>query len=57
MYKRQTLYSIFSDLGAYTMEYMIENFECLDKSKFGMHTNRKYCPQIEEMCIRDSRIS
>lgn len=43
----ETLYSIFSDLGAYSMEYMIENFECLDKSKFGMHTNRKYCPQIE----------
>ena len=42
----ETLYSIFSDLGAYTMEYMIENFECLDKSKFGMHTNRKYS-QIE----------
>ena len=43
----ETLYSIFSDLGAYSLEYMIENFECLDKSKFGMHTNRKYCPQIE----------
>lgn len=43
----ETLYTIFSDLGAYSMDYMIENFECLDKSKFGMHTNRKYCPQIE----------
>ena len=43
----ETLYSIFSNKGAYTMEYMVENFECLDKSKFGMHTNRKYCPQIE----------
>ena len=43
----ETLYTIFSDLGAYSMEYMIQNFECLDKSRFGMHTNRKYCPQIE----------
>ncbi len=43
----ETLYTIFSDLGAYSMEYMIENFECLDRSRFGMHTNRKYCPQIE----------
>ena len=43
----ETLYSIFSNLGAYSLEYMVENFECLDKSKFGMHTNRKYCPQIE----------
>ena len=43
----ETLYTIFSQLGAYSLEYMVENFECLDKSKFGMHTNRKYCPQIE----------
>ena len=43
----ETLYTIFSDLGAYSMQYMIDNFECLDKSKFGMHTNRKYCPQVE----------
>lgn len=43
----ETLYTIFSDLGAYSMEYMINNFECLDRSRFGMHTNRKYCPQIE----------
>ena len=34
-------------MGAYSMQYMIDNFECLDKSKFGMHTNRKYCPQVE----------
>ena len=43
----ETLYTIFSDMGAYSMQYMIDNFECLDKSKFGMHTNRKYCPQVE----------
>ena len=43
----ETLYSIFSDLGAYTQDYMVEHFELLDKSEFGMHTNRKYCPQIE----------
>ena len=43
----ETLYCIFSNLGAYSLQYMIDNFECLDKSKFGMHTNRKYCPQIE----------
>ena len=43
----ETLYTIFSDLGAYTMEYMIEHFETLDTAKFGMHSNRKYCEQIE----------
>ena len=43
----ETLYTIFSDLGAYTMEYMIEHFETLDTAKFGMHSNRKYCDQIE----------
>ncbi len=43
----ETLYTIFSDLGAYTMDYMIEHFETLDTAKFGMHSNRKYCDQIE----------
>ncbi len=43
----ETLYTIFSDLGAYTMDYMIEHFETLDTAKFGMHCNRKYCEQIE----------
>jgi transketolase len=43
----ETLYTIFSDLGAYTMEYMIEHFETLETAKFGMHSNRKYCEQIE----------
>ena len=43
----ETLYSIFSCLGAYDLDYMINNFECLEGSKFGMHTNRKYCPQVE----------
>ena len=43
----ETLYTIFSDLGAYTMDFMVERFESLDTSMFGMHCNRKYCPQIE----------
>lgn len=43
----ETLYTIFSDLGAYTMDYMIEHFETLETAKFGMHSNRKYCEQIE----------
>ena len=43
----ETLYTIFSDLGAYTQDYMVEHFECLDNYKFGMHSNRKKCPQIE----------
>ena len=43
----ETLYTIFSDLGAYTMDYMVEHFETLDTAKFGMHSNRLYCPQIE----------
>lgn len=43
----ETLYTIFSDLGAYTQDYMVEHFESLDQYKFGMHSNRKKCPQIE----------
>jgi transketolase len=43
----ETLFTIFSDLGAYTMEYMVEHFETLNTAKFGMHSNRKYVPQIE----------
>ena len=43
----ETLYTIFSDLGAYTMEYMIDHFETLETARFGMHSNRKYCEQIE----------
>ena len=43
----ETLYTIFQDLGAYTMDYMVEHFETLDTAKFGMHSNRKYVPQIE----------
>ncbi|QGU94771.1 transketolase [Clostridium bovifaecis] len=43
----ETLYTIFSDLGMYTMDYMIEHFETLDTAKFGMHSNRKYVPAIE----------
>ncbi len=43
----ETLYTIFADKGAYTQDYMVEHFEALDKSEFGMHSNRKYCPYIE----------
>jgi transketolase len=43
----ETLYTIFSDLGAYTQDYMVEHFETLETAKFGMHSNRKYCEQIE----------
>ena len=43
----ETLYTIFSDLGAYTQDYMVEHFENLNDYKFGMHSNRKKCPQIE----------
>lgn len=43
----ETLYTIFSDLGIYTQDYMVEHFECLTNSKFGMHCNRKYLPEIE----------
>lgn len=43
----ETLYTIFSDLGIYTMDYMVEHFETLNTAKFGMHSNRKYCEQIE----------
>jgi len=43
----ETLYTIFADLGAYTMDFMVEHFETLDTAKFGMHSNRKYVPQIE----------
>jgi len=43
----ETLYTIFADLGMYTIDYMVEHFECLDKAQFGMHSNRKYVPAIE----------
>ena len=43
----ETLYNIFADQGMYTQDYMVEHFECLDKSEFGMHSNRKYVPAIE----------
>ncbi|SEJ29354.1 transketolase [Propionispira arboris] len=43
----ETLYTIFSDMGCYTMDYMVEHFETLSTAKFGMHSNRKYVPQIE----------
>ena len=37
----ETLYTIFSDQGAYTQDYMVEHFENLDQYKFGMHSNRR----------------
>jgi transketolase len=43
----ETLYTIFSDLGMYSMDYMVEHFETLETAKFGMHSNRKYVPAIE----------
>ena len=43
----ETLYTIFADQGAYTQDYMVEHFESLDTYKFGMHSNRLKCPQIE----------
>lgn len=43
----ETLYTIFSDQGAYTQDFMVEHFESLDTYLFGMHSNRKRCPQIE----------
>lgn len=43
----ETLYTIFQDMGIYTMDYMVEHFESLDTAKFGMHSNRKYCECIE----------
>ena len=43
----ETLYSIYADMGMYTQDYMVEHFECLDKSEFGQHSNRKYVPAIE----------
>lgn len=43
----ETLYTIFSEQGAYTEDYMVKYFESLDTYKFGMHSNRKKCPQIE----------
>ena len=43
----ETLYTIFSDLGAYTQDYMVEHFENLAQYNCGMHSNRKKCPQIE----------
>jgi len=43
----ETLYTIYSDLGIYTMDFMVEHFESLQTAKFGMHCNRKYCEPIE----------
>jgi transketolase len=43
----ETLFTIYSDLGMYTMDYMVEYFETLDTYKFGMHSNRLKVDAIE----------
>jgi len=43
----ETLYTIYADLGMYTIDYMVEHFETLDTAKFGQHPNRKYIDAIE----------
>ena len=43
----ETLYTIFQDMGMYTMDYMVEHFETLETAKFGMHSNRRYVDAIE----------
>ena len=43
----ETLYTIFADQGAYSIDYIVEHFETQDTAMFGMHSNRLYCPQIE----------
>ncbi|MGL6202419.1 MAG: transketolase [Lachnospiraceae bacterium] len=43
----ETLYTIFQDMGMYSMDYMVEHFETLDTAQFGMHSNRKYVEAIE----------
>jgi transketolase len=43
----ETFFTIYQDLGMYTMDYMVEHFETLDTYKFGMHSNRLKVPAIE----------
>ncbi|MCL2111953.1 MAG: transketolase [Clostridiales bacterium] len=43
----ETLYTIYQDMGMYTMDYMVEHFESLDSYVFGMHSNRLKVPAIE----------
>ena len=43
----ETLYTIFQDLGMFTMDYMVEHFESMETAKFGMHSNRHYVDAIE----------
>ena len=43
----ETLYTIYQDLGMYTMDYMVEHFETLGTYKFGMHSNRLKVDAIE----------
>jgi len=43
----ETFYTIYQDMGLYTMDYMVEHFETLDSYKFGMHSNRLKVDAIE----------
>ena len=43
----ETLYTIYQDLGMYTMDYMVDHFETLDTYVFGMHSNRLKVDAIE----------
>ncbi|MEB3100558.1 transketolase [Ferviditalea candida] len=43
----ETLYTIYADLGMYTMDYLVDHFETLETAVFSMHPNRKYVDAIE----------
>jgi transketolase len=43
----EALYMVYSSMGMYTMDYMVEHFESLDTAVFSMHPNRKYIKAIE----------
>lgn len=43
----EVLYTIYSDMGMYTMDYMVDHFESLKTAVFSMHPNRKYIDAIE----------
>lgn len=43
----EALFTIYQDMGMYTMDYMVDHFETLETAKFSMHPNRKYVDAIE----------
>ena len=53
----ETLYTIFSDLGAYSQDYMVEHFECLEKSKFGMPVTACTCLRSKHPQVRWDTVS